>query len=73
MHCSAWGTYLAPGASLAQQVRPSAALPRSMNMWQGFRWLMMDLQPGDSLVFHYSGRERMGSAVCACVLGIRDT
>jgi hypothetical protein len=24
---------------------------------QGFRWLMMDLRPGDSLVFHYSGAE----------------
>lgn len=29
--------------------------PTRMNMWQGFRWLMMDLRPGDSLVFHYSG------------------
>lgn len=29
--------------------------PTRYNMWQGFRWLMMDLRPGDSLVFHYSG------------------
>ncbi|PSC73732.1 metacaspase-1 isoform X2 isoform B [Micractinium conductrix] len=29
--------------------------PTKANMHQGFRWLMMDLKPGDSLVFHYSG------------------
>ena len=27
--------------------------PTRFNIWQGFRWLMMDLRPGDSLVFHY--------------------
>lgn len=29
--------------------------PTRYNMFQGFRWLMTDLHPGDSLVFHYSG------------------
>lgn len=29
--------------------------PTKANMMQGFRWLMMDLHPGDSLVFHFSG------------------
>lgn len=29
--------------------------PTRANMFQGFRWLLMDLKPGDSLVFHYSG------------------
>ena len=29
--------------------------PTRYNMFQGFTWLMTDLRPGDSLVFHYSG------------------
>ncbi|KAL4438686.1 hypothetical protein ABPG77_006290 [Micractinium sp. CCAP 211/92] len=29
--------------------------PTRANMYQGFRWLLMDMKPGDSLVFHYSG------------------
>ena len=29
--------------------------PTRFNMFQGFTWLMTGLQPGDSLVFHYSG------------------
>lgn len=29
--------------------------PTRNNMFQGFRWLTMDMRPGDSLVFHYSG------------------
>lgn len=30
-----------------------SSLPQ--NMFQGFRWLTMDMKPGDSLVFHFSG------------------
>ena len=30
-------------------------IPTRANMLQGFRWLTMDMRPGDSLVFHYSG------------------
>ncbi len=26
-------------------------------MFQGFRWLTMDMKPGDSLVFHFSGEQ----------------
>lgn len=29
--------------------------PTKANIYQGIRWLMTDLRPGDSLIFHYSG------------------
>lgn len=36
-------------------------------MFQGFRWLTMDMKPGDSLVFHFSGGQKF---VYACVIRV---
>ncbi len=32
--------------------------PTRANMFEGFRWLAADARPGDSLVFHYSGKQQ---------------
>ena len=32
-----------------------ACWPTKANMFEGFRWLVGDARPGDSLVFHFSG------------------
>lgn len=40
---------------LWEDVEERQRLPTTANILQGLRWLLSDLQPGYSLVFHYSG------------------
>lgn len=40
---------------LWEDIEDRQRLPTAANILQGLRWLLSDLQPGDSLFFHYSG------------------
>ncbi|CAM8929576.1 unnamed protein product [Rhodiola kirilowii] len=37
------------------EMEPPAYLPTKRNIQRGFKWLVKDMQPGDSLMFYYSG------------------
>eukprot|EP00891_Asterochloris_glomerata_P006541 jgi/Astpho2/6541/gw1.00099.4.1_t len=40
---------------MTDEMQDPTRVPTGYNIRQGIRWLMTDLTPGDSLIFHYSG------------------
>lgn len=49
---------------LTEDETDSKRIPTKRNMQRWMRWLVQDCQPGDSLVFHYSGHGSQQEEVC---------